>query len=51
METHTSLSPATHSSSSDGIYNPSSVFWVFPGVSSQLNEPEKHPKGGNLEAS
>jgi len=58
--TQTSLSPATFSSSHSGgsrgvpkpagRCNPSSVSWVFPGVSPQLDVPGKPLTGGVQEA-
>jgi len=59
-ETRTSLYPATLSATPgrsqgvprpEGIYNPSSKLWVYAGASSQLDVPEKPPKGGDQEAS
>ncbi|KAF7643036.1 hypothetical protein LDENG_00245990, partial [Lucifuga dentata] len=34
-----------------GRYNPSSLSWVFPGASSQLDVPGRPPEGDDQEAS
>ena len=51
-KTYTSRSPAPPGGSrgvprSEGIHNPTSMLWVCPGASSQLDVPGKSPKGSH----